>query len=97
MNFLAGDMVADRAPRPGMELGIRPHDVTLVGSGSGDFDAWVDVVEPLGSQLIVYLRLGPGREGAELRAVTPPDLAIEPDTVVGVRLDPSRIHWFDPA
>ncbi len=44
---------------PGMPtLGIRPHDLTIVAQGTGDVDAWVDVVEPRGSELLVYLRPG---------------------------------------
>jgi multiple sugar transport system ATP-binding protein len=57
----------------------------------------VDVVEPVGSELIVYLKLDLDGEVLELRAVAPPDPPVEPDTVVSVRLDPARVHWFDPA
>ena len=39
-------------------LGVRPHDLTVVASGTGDVDARVDVVEPRGSELLVHLRLG---------------------------------------
>ncbi len=87
MNFL---------PDPsGDVLGVRPHDVAIVPRGTGDFEAWVDVVEPLGSELVVYLRLGADRAGPELRAVTPPEPSIEPETLVGVRLEPTRLHRFE--
>ena len=39
-------------------LGVRPHDVAIVPPGAGDVDARVDVVEPRGSELLVYARLG---------------------------------------
>ena len=97
MNFLPGQLVSGLLPTPGGELtlGIRPHDVEVVTPGAGTLDAWVDVVEPRGSELLVYLRLGGNHAGPELRAVTPPDLAIEPERLVGVRFDRERLHWFD--
>ena len=94
MNFLAGDLLSGAA-RPGLVLGVRPHDVAVVPRGTGDVDAAVDVVEPLGSELVVYLRLDGRLGGTELRAVTPPEPAIEPETTVGVRFDPARLHWFE--
>jgi multiple sugar transport system ATP-binding protein len=95
MNFLPGDLLGGGAETGGKVLGVRPHDVAIVARGAGDLDAWVDVVEPLGSELVVYLRLGAARSGAELRAVAPPEPLIEAETVVGVRLDPARLHWFE--
>jgi multiple sugar transport system ATP-binding protein len=95
MNFLPADLVPVPAPASGVVVGVRPHDVHIVAPGSGDLAAWVDVVEPLGSELIVYLRLGTDRSGPELRVVAPPEPPIAPDSAVGVRLDPTRLHWFD--
>ncbi len=95
MNFLPGDMLPNPARRGHTTLGVRPHDLTLVQRGSGDLDAWVDVVESRGSELLVYLRLGAAGDGAELRVVTPPEPAIEAGEVVGVRFDKERLHWFD--
>jgi multiple sugar transport system ATP-binding protein len=76
-------------------LGVRPHDVSLVAPGSGDADAWVDVVESRGSELLVYLRLGAKGDGPELRVVAPPEPEIQEERVVGVKFDRSRLHWFD--
>ena len=94
MNFLPGHL-SPHAPRPDLVLGVRPHDVAIRPAGDGDLQAVVDVVEPLGSELIVYLKLDQNGEVLVVRTVTPPDLEIEPDTVVGLRLDPGRLHWFD--
>lgn len=48
-------------------LGVRPQDVSLAEPGEADFDTVVDVVEPLGSELLVHLRRpggsGDGRSG----------------------------------
>jgi multiple sugar transport system ATP-binding protein len=76
---------------------VRPHDLAVVAAGAGDTDALVDVVEPRGSELLLYLRLGAGGEGPEIRVVTPPDLDVSPDRVVGLRLDRGRLHLFDSA
>ena len=95
MNFLPGDAVPGIGRDPTATLGIRPHDLTVVPQGAGDADAWVDVVEPRGSELLVYLRLGAKGDGPELRVVAPPEPAIEEERVVGVRFDRARLHWFD--
>src|SRR5918995_1246032 len=75
---------------PAAVLGVRPHDLTVVAAGAADTDALVDVVEPRGSELLLYLRLGASGEGPEIRVVTPPDLDVAPDRVVGLRFDHGR-------
>jgi ABC-type sugar transport system ATPase subunit len=100
MNLLPGDLLPGirldgQAPPGGATLGVRPHDVAVVGAGTGDTDALVDVVEPRGSELLLYLRLGVSGEGPELRVIAPPDLAVAPDQVVGLRFDRARLHLFD--
>jgi multiple sugar transport system ATP-binding protein len=95
MNFLPGHLLERAAPAPGLVLGVRPHDVGICPRGTGDLPATVDVVEPLGKELVVYLRLGAAQGSAEIRAVAPPEPPLEPDTTVGVRFDPTRVHWFD--
>ena len=88
MNFLPPGAVAGiGSPSASATLGIRPHDLTIVNQGAGDVNAWVDVVESRGSELLVYLRLGVKGDGAELRVVAPPEPAIVEEQVVGVRLD----------
>jgi multiple sugar transport system ATP-binding protein len=99
MNLLPADLLPNRAAdataSAGGILGVRPHDIAVVAAGSGDSDALVDVVEPRGSELLLYLRLGTGGEGPEIRVVTPPDLDVAPDRVVGLRFDRGRLHLFD--
>jgi len=96
MNFLPRDAVPGMGQAPATAtLGVRPHDLTIVSEGAGDADAWVDVVEPRGSELLVYLRMGAKGDGAELRVVAPPEPAIEEERVVGVRFDRTRLHWFE--
>jgi len=76
-------------------LGIRPHEVAIVAPGSGETDARMDVVEPRGSEVLVYVRLGPGEDAPEVRIVAPPETTLPADGTVGLRLDPGRLHWFD--
>jgi ABC-type sugar transport system ATPase subunit len=95
MNFLPAEVLPAATRKAGAILGIRPHDVAIVPRGAGDLDAWVDVVEPRGSELLVYLRLGTKGDGAELRVVAPPEPAIEAEQEVAVRFDQGRLHWFE--
>ena len=97
MNFLPGDLIGglrQGAARDAV-LGVRPHDMTLVSASAGDIDALVDVVEPRGSELLVYLRLGPRGDGPEVKVVAPPETSVEAELVVGVKFDRERLHWFD--
>ena len=108
MNLLPGDVSDGRWRGPGgvtlptpasgggrLTLGVRPHDVALVPPGTGDVDAKIDVVEPRGSELLVYARLGNGDEGTEVRVIAPPEPVIPIDAVVGLRPARERLHWFD--
>ena len=98
MNFLSGPVppsLARGALPGGAILGIRPHDIAIVAPGSADLEAWVDVVEPRGSELLVYLRLGDEHTGEEIRVVAPPEPAIQPERRVGLAFDRARLHWFE--
>jgi multiple sugar transport system ATP-binding protein len=102
MNLLSADLVpgvraGGSAGADGATLGVRPHDLSVVAAGAGDTDALVDVVEPRGSELLLYLRLGASGEGQEVRVITPPDLDVAPERVVGLRFDRGRLHFFDQA
>jgi len=95
MNLLPADLLPSLRQGSAGTLGVRPHDLAVVAAGAGDRDAVVDVVEPRGSELLLYLRLGSKGEGPEIRVVTPPDLDVAPDRVVGLRFDRARLHCFD--
>jgi ABC-type sugar transport system ATPase subunit len=100
MNLLPAEVAPAVLPREGLRpegatLGVRPHDLSVVPAGSGDLDALVDVVEPRGSELLLYVRLGAAGDGPEVRVITPPDLEVAPDEVVGLRFDRARLHFFD--
>jgi multiple sugar transport system ATP-binding protein len=96
MNFLPGDLVTSLGARSNDRvLGVRPHEIELLAAGSGDLDALVDVVEPRGNELLVYLRLGTQGDGQEIKVIAPPEMVVEAGQVVGLRLDRERLHWFD--
>ena len=76
-------------------LGVRPHDLAITAPGQGAASARVDVVEPRGSELLVHLRLGAEGAGQEIRVVSPPEPLPAVDSVVGLRVQPQQLHWFD--
>ncbi|MEO0086353.1 MAG: TOBE domain-containing protein, partial [candidate division WOR-3 bacterium] len=67
------------------------EDVVLTGADG--LRAGVDVVEQMGNEVIVYLRLG--QETLVARAA--PHDAPRSGQVVNVSLRPDRLHFFDSA
>ena len=80
----------------GTLLGVRPQDLAVVAPGAGEYQGIVDVVEPRGSEQLLYVRTGAVDAGRELRVIAPPDLTVVPEQSVGLRLDPASLHRFDP-
>ncbi|WP_416840980.1 ABC transporter ATP-binding protein [Haloferax sp. DFSO52] len=92
-------------------LGIRPEDVYLtddrglVTNPSHELDAMTDVLEPMGDEIFVYLKLEEDAEtkldeeavatNDQLLMSVAPDTDIEEDEDVTVILDRSRVHLFD--
>jgi inositol-phosphate transport system ATP-binding protein len=72
-------------------LGIRPEDISLE-AGPGDAQAEVYVVEPLGRDMLVNLRL---RETL-LRVLASPTFSAPIGAAVALTLKRSEIHLFDP-
>ncbi|MEA2873068.1 MAG: multiple sugar transport system ATP-binding protein [Hyphomicrobiales bacterium] len=75
-------------------LGIRPEDLTVASAADGDdlsFDATIEVVEQLGSEILLDMKVGDGVMVA----------SVEPSVKVKVRdrlrlaMRPSRLHLFD--
>jgi multiple sugar transport system ATP-binding protein len=95
MNFLPREEVPRSLGTRGAMLGIRPHDITIVAPGSGDEDAWVELVESRGSELLVYLCLRGNNQGSAVRVVAPPETPVQPERTVGLRFDREKLHWFD--
>ena len=75
-------------------LGVRPEDLTVAGAADLDqpcFDAVIEVVEQLGSEILLDMKVGEGVMVA----------SVEPTVRVKVRdrlrfaMRPSRLHVFD--
>ena len=77
--------------KPGgkLTLGVRPHDVD---SSGGEIEGRVSVVERLGNESIVALRLS---SGAGFTIVGPGDFHAEPDTSCRFSLNPQKVFLFD--
>ena len=86
---------AQTADRPAV-IGIRPeHVVTgeLVGNAPLQFDVTVDLVEPMGSDTLVYAKLG----RHVFRVRMDGQARVRAGTVVAIGIDPSRASLFDKA
>lgn len=82
---------ATLADRQAVQLGVRPEHLRLQAAGPGAVPVKVGVVEPLGSDTLVYFDF----DGRRLVArVAPEETPVAGDTVhLGVALD--RAHLFD--
>lgn len=88
---------ADRSGVDAVVLGLRPEDVEAIAAGQdtvpGTLSGVVELVEPLGHQQLVHLRVGTATVTVRGAAGERPPVG----TVVVVRVDPSRVHLFDAA
>jgi len=76
-----------------LQIGVRPEDLRVGADAPGaTMRCRVIAVEPLGGEVIVDLDL----DGRIVKAMTPPDVHIEPDELIPVEFDLSRIHLFGP-
>jgi multiple sugar transport system ATP-binding protein len=75
-------------------MGLRPEHLAL-GDGvvSRSFAAKVEVVEQLGSEILLETRVGDARVTA---ARVPPETAIAAGDQVRLSVQPGRLHFFDP-
>jgi ABC-type sugar transport system ATPase subunit len=84
--------LAERAGRP-VILGVRPEDVRPAGAGgSAGVRLRLELVEPLGQELLLCARAG----SHEVTARLAPSAAFEPGQEIAVTFDPAALHFFDP-
>ncbi|MEN1928250.1 sn-glycerol-3-phosphate ABC transporter ATP-binding protein UgpC [Luteimonas sp. MJ250] len=83
-----------------LDMGLRPEHllradapagVEAVGGGDANFEALVEVVEPVGSEVFVNLELG----GHALVARLPPGDLPRPGELLSLRVAVPRLHFFD--
>jgi multiple sugar transport system ATP-binding protein len=73
-------------------LGIRPEDLRLAGAdGDYAFDTVVDVVEPLGSEILLDLKVG----SLSLVARVDPTVRVKTHDTLRLAMLPERLHFFD--
>jgi ABC-type sugar transport system ATPase subunit len=90
----AGALV--EAPKPEVLLGIRPEDIELAGPEAADIEGTVELVEPLGKETLVHVRLGgEGPASSELRCLVRGEEAPGLGSSVALRLRWNRLHLFD--
>jgi multiple sugar transport system ATP-binding protein len=77
-----------------LTLGVRPealHPATGSDHADYSFDTAVDVVEPLGNEILLNFRAG----GAPMVARVDPAVRVKAHQSFRVALDPERVHFFD--
>ena len=82
-------------PRAGsrVTLGVRPEALRLAnGTDDYSFATEVDVVEPLGNEILLNFRAG----GVPMVARVDPGTRVGAHESVRFALDPARVHFFDP-
>ena len=86
---------ATRLPAAGDDfvVGIRPEHFALADGTRPGVAARADVVEPLGSDTLVFMRLG----DADAVARLPPSLRVAPGDRLDIAIDAGAMHFFDPS
>jgi multiple sugar transport system ATP-binding protein len=75
-------------------LGVRPEDLHVAGGADAadyTFDTTVEVVEPLGSEILLDIRAG----GNPMVARVEPGVRVKVHEGVRLALNPDRLHFFD--
>ncbi|SDK54210.1 ABC transporter ATP-binding protein [Natronorubrum texcoconense] len=85
------DTILGNEAKSGLELGIRPEDITYDAAGDNTISAVVDVLEVAGSDNFVYLDI----EGTECRVRVPGDVKPTVGDRTEIGFDPDDMHLFD--
>src|SRR3954447_15943827 len=75
-------------------LGVRPEDLTVAGPAEADhpsFDAVIEVVEQLGSEILLDMKVGEGMMVASVE----PSVRVKVRDKLRLAMRPSRLHVFD--
>jgi multiple sugar transport system ATP-binding protein len=89
---LAGRLAPYKGQR--VTFGVRPEDLHIASGGDTGpyvFDAVVDVVEPLGSEILLDVKAGPN----SLVARVEPTVRLKVHDGVRLAVNPERLHFFD--
>jgi multiple sugar transport system ATP-binding protein len=72
-------------------LGVRPEDIMLHADETGSIKAVVDVVEPLGSEQVLYFAC----DGERITARAPAGATVATGDAIALGINPKRMHLFD--
>lgn len=72
-----------------VKAGIRPEDIKV--KKAGEIEALVEVVEPMGSETLIHLRVGNKKFLARVHA----DVEVDEGRSVGMEINTRKLHLFD--
>jgi multiple sugar transport system ATP-binding protein len=73
-------------------FGVRPEDLMLDAKAENKLKVSVDVLEPLGSEIDLYLST---KEGAQLTAVVEPQAAVKVGDEIEIGINIKKCHYFE--
>ena len=89
MNFVDGR----HFERGGVIVGVRPEDLRVASNGDAALRGRIEVREPMGADAYLYVQSDAG----PLIVRTPAQDAARVGDLVGLAVDPLKLHMFDPA
>ena len=76
-------------------LGVRPHDIQLTAPNETAIAGRVDVIEPLGNELIVHIEIQGGEKSQKLTAAVSSETTVTVGDQPGLSFRLDRLHLFD--
>ncbi|MCI0638471.1 MAG: sn-glycerol-3-phosphate ABC transporter ATP-binding protein UgpC [Gemmataceae bacterium] len=75
-------------------LGIRPQDIRLA-EGEADSQARVDVIQPLGNEMVQHIKLLGQDNGTSAMMIVPAEMTVQINDQLGLHFPRERLHLFD--
>jgi len=88
---ITDEYIQQLTPYAGKEviMGVRPENIMI--NSNSQFKATVEVIEPMGNEIIIYLEIG----GVHLLMRIEERLLLKPDDVVNISFKDKHLHFFD--
>ncbi|MGE0826450.1 MAG: ABC transporter ATP-binding protein [Candidatus Binatia bacterium] len=94
--FAVDKVTASTGGKRTVVLGVRPHDLKIIPAADAQVRGIVDVMEPHGSETVVYVRIGETLTVSSMRVVVSADLPLQEGQAVGLQFPGDRLHFFAP-